>query len=229
MPLTDLASAIILSKLAEGWNFMSDDLEAQPDGWDTLNVTLMKDYGATPRTSNQVAAEWPTGRRVFAGRDFWVASRKPDNAGANVWQIVLTCLGLNESDRPVKVSINGTSEVHTFPGVTAIGPPLWPYTGTTAKGDVLEAQPSFALSYVQIGSRPDMARVGLAVADSVITAMLGWTLAVRPSVWTTLASPTIHLPFGWTLNDMPADVLGGTDTPVALVTENWIYRRQVSP
>lgn len=232
MALTDLASAVILSKLADGWNFLDDDLEANAEGWDILSVTFMKDYGATVKTASQVAAEWPTGTRVFAGRDFWVTGRKPEHAGANIWKIALRCQGLNEQDRPIKITINGSSELQSFTGPTNIGAPLWTHTPgiiTVDKGDVLEAQPSFTLSYVLVGSRPNTARVGTAATDAMINTLLGFTIGVRPSFWIVLGNPAFHSPHGWVLNDMPADILSGTDTPAALVTENWIYRRPLTP
>lgn len=225
MPLVDPASIVVLSKLGAGWELLNEDLQAPAEGWDVLTLTYARDYGATTKTADEVSAEWPIGRRPFAGRDFWVVARVPKLLAGNVWTIVLTCHGAS-GQKPVKVNIRSTSEVQSIPGPTNVGPPLYPLFGTISKGDLLEAQPSLAVSYVLIGQAPPTDRVGRAGEGYQTPPAV---VAVRPSIWTYLASPTFHLPYGWVMNDLDADVLAGTDEPVSLVTEGWIYRHLRTP
>lgn len=227
MPLADLSSLVVLSAIGSAWAQEDEDSDFKGEGWDVLTTTLIRDYGATVKTAEQVAAEWPVGRRIAPGRNFWVVDRKPFQRGGNIWGIVLICFGLADTSRPIKISINGGVDQQSFPeGGISVGPPYWPFNATPAKGSILESFPTMSVSYVLIGSLPPTENVGR-VGSGYQTPPLN--IAVRPTVWTYLANPTIHIPFGWTLMNMPADVRAGTDTPVSLVTEEWVYRRQFTP
>lgn len=226
MPLTDISSLIVLSSLGDGWQQLDEEPDFKGEGWDVLTVLLIRDYGTVAKTSEQIAAEWPVGKRLAPGRNFWVVDRKPYRRGGNLWCISLTCFGLADMNRPIKVSLAGNVDSQSIPGETAIAPPMWPWAAIAYKGTVLEAFPALSVSYVLIGSMPPTQKVG-AAGTAFQTPPVN--LAVRPSFWTYLVDPSIHLPFGWVLTSMPAEMLPGTDTPVSLVTEEWNYRRQFTP
>ncbi len=225
MPLTDLSQTIIIGG-STGWLDEDEDPDFKAEGFDVLTVTKVRDYGATVKTAEQVAAEWPVGSRIAAGRNFWVVDRKPFRRGGNVWGIVLTCFGL-AAERPIKITLNGTSDVQSLPTTgTSIGPPFYPYPVTVNKGTILESFPTQTVSYVLIGSLPRTENVGRAGTGFQTPPL---NIAVRPTVWSYLSNPTAHFPSGWVLSNMPADILAGTDTPVSFVQEEWIYRRLLTP
>lgn len=231
MPLPDRAAIAVLSRLGPSWKLIRQDLHAPDQGWDVLTLTYLRDFGPTatttagPLTAPAVAALWPVGFRPLTDLDFWVVSRKPRHVAANIWSITLICHGASSS-RPVKVHIRSTSEVQTLPGLTTIHPPYAPRLVNVTRGTVLEAQPALSISYVLIGQPPPTAHIGRAGEAYQTPAAV---VAVRPTVWGYLGNPAYHFPFGWVLSDLDADVLSGTDEPVSLITENWIYRHLKTP
>jgi hypothetical protein len=224
MPITDKASIAVLSKLGSAWECLKEEISATEEGWDVMNAVFIKDYGATVKTSHQVAAEWTIGLRVFEDQDFWVVGVHPSCLGGNIWQVEITAHGMM-TGRPFKIRIHSSAESQSFTDVS-VGPPFWPHAVFVNKGTVLEAQPTIHASYVLIGQEPPTDRLGRAGAEYQVPPL---DLPVRPSVWTSIVNPTFHFPHGWVFADLDVDRLSGTDTPVSLVTEIWNYRYLATP
>jgi hypothetical protein len=226
--LTDLAQQIVISGIsAQGWIVLDDDLQTSAQGWDTMQLVMIKDFGPTVRTRHQVAAEFPIGRRVFAGIDFWVQSAQPAQRGGNVWQVALQCAGRSDPSRPVKFSVTASTSTLRVPasGTATVGAPYFTDGVRTIQGvtgvNFLNAFPGLTASYVLVGQMPptqNIGRVGTAYQTPPLT------LALRPEVVSYINQPDINLPFGWILTSMPYDLLPGTDVPVSLVTESWEYK-----
>jgi hypothetical protein len=222
MALTDSASFAALSRLGAGWELLSHRVSAPETGWDVMTARLVRDYGSQARTADQVAADWPLGRRVIAGSNFWTVARTPERLGGNIWGLDVTAHG-SSGERPLKYRVRSTVSVASVQNGT-VGPPFLPTisTGIPSVG-VKSSVPSVEVSFIVIGQEVDTTLVGQPGATPPKT------VPVRPPPWEWLTQWTLNIPGGWCLDDMDVDPLAGTDTPASLVTEIWNFQFLITP
>lgn len=223
MAFTDPASVAVLSRLGPGWELVSANPECPDLGWDVLNCTFIKDYGSTVMDAIQVAADWPIGKRPIPGRDFWTVARSPQRLGGNVWLLQVTAHG--SAGKLVKCRARSSSTTLTAENVQ-VGQPYFPATITIAQGHFRDSSPIIEASYILIGQEPPTDALGRAGPEYQTPPI---NVAIKPPLWRYLTSWAYNLPAGWNMDDLDADILSGTDTPVSLITETWSHQFSVQP
>lgn len=225
--ISDSSRLVTISKISNsGWVVIDEDPQVNADGWDQWQLVMIRDYGSTAKTVSQICAEWKTGKRVFAGLDFWVTSCAATCRGGNVWQVVLLCLGRFDPARPVKFSVGASTQTLNLAvgGTATVGAPYFPDGVRTIVGvtgaNMLNVFPVIEASYLVIGAMPPTQNIGRAGAGYQTPPL---TLALKPELASYINQPEINLPFGYVLTAMPFDLLAGTDVPASAVQETWQY------
>lgn len=227
MAFADSASIVVLSKLGSDWEILSAVPECPDWGWDTLTVVAIKDYGGVPRTRAEVLAEWPIGRRPLAGENFWTTSRTAERVGGNIWKLDVIARG-STGQRPLRHRVGSSASTVTRTGqnIQVVLQGYNPTSGQISAVNIRVSSPVLDVSYVLIGTAPDTSRIGR-YGPAYQTPPIN--IAVRPPVAMVSGTPIeLNLPSGWNLDAYEADPLAGTDTPVALISETWIYQQVVS-
>lgn len=233
----DPASVVVISTIGASWEVLSELPESQADGWDSLTITAVRDYGAQRVSADQVLADWPIGMRIAPGRFFWVVARKPKLLGGNVWSMEISALGAFNPAAAPKFKIDSVSQSQSFTRqLVQLGTIIGTPGRLDVNFDVLSASPTLTASYFKFGELPETDTVGRAGAGYQTPPL---ALAVRPAVNTLqgvsipgygvtagAANNTINIniPNGWFKSGMSADVLRDTDTPASYVVETWEWR-----
>ncbi|NBW11974.1 MAG: hypothetical protein EBR82_28480 [Caulobacteraceae bacterium] len=209
MPVTQHACCLI-SSIPAAWTLAEETIEQNQSSWDVLTHTYWRDYKGANRTAQQIVSDFSIGSQLGEG-DFWIVKAVPTRLAANIWAATVTGYGLARS----RVKVSGAAQVeHQQHDNTAV-----PGYATPQKVSVLEAAPTITVEYITT-SAPNTQLVGLAG-----TPPMGYD--VRDSIWTSLTEPTLNIPYGWILMDLPFDTLANTD--VSLVQEVWQWRFQYAP
>ena len=233
MAFNDPASAIVISRIGSDWALIDEQMETSEEGWDILTQTLIRDFGNLVLPPENVAAQYPVGRRDPL-RSFWVISAKPKRRAANVWQLEVSYKGTANPGAAPKVRIEATSASVTGPGR------LFNITGQTWQNvtvNILKSSPVMTAQYILIDAVPPTQRVGMGGGGFNVPPRL-----VNPPepqrYWDQLDMPgyvlgtfgtsdfTINLPHGWYMSGLSCDVLKNTDVDVSLVTETWEWRQK---
>ncbi len=229
MPFSDLARVAVLSNLGTDWELLTEQADCPDIGWDTLTCTFIKDYGSTIRSSNEIAAEWPIGRRPIPFKDFWTVARTPKRLGGNVWTLEVIARG-STATRPLKHRVAAASQVFRREGGLAaikVLLPGAPAPTDVAAANIRQSDPVLEFSYISIGAPVDTTRIGKFGTAEIppvnIPARPPLTLFQRIGT-----AVEINWPRGWVLDTLDADVLAGTDIPASLVTETWIHQQTLA-
>lgn len=216
MPITDRASAAILTSLNEGeWVQLSARPQPVEDGFDTLEVDWICDFRATPTTALEIlATEFPQGKR-YGDNDFWLRQATAVRVGGNVWRVAASYAGRISEDKAMSVRMQSTQEVFNIESLT-----YGPYEDMPA--NVRECSPSVELGYVLVDAEPPTGLVGLAGTPAV-------SPAVRSGLWGALSLQRINFPSGWIFTDIAADRIAGSEPHATYVRESWQYYLEQLP
>lgn len=204
--------AIVLSAMGGDWEEWSSSAEPTDSGFDTISVSLAKDFRAGGTNGLAIARQFPIGRRIGAS-NFWITGCKPRLIAGGIWGCDLQGKGL-VATRPIKVSGGTGVEQQSTENYVFV-----PGVGGTNRLQTLEITPTVNVEYISFNP-PATNQVGQAGYSPYVT-------AVRNSVWTSLSNPLVHFPFGWVMVDMQWEKLSGVN--VWLIKEVWqyIYRYSV--
>lgn len=225
MALQDTAKLAVLSSLApDAWHLLEHTTDGPEIGWDVLSAVFIRDYGSTAVNAAQILADWPIGRRPIQGLNFWTVKRTPQRVAANIWKLSVTAHG-SSTDRPLKHRVRSSVNVGSHQNLN-FGPPYYPEQVTFANVNLKEASPSLEISYILIGSLAPTDRLGI---TNGVDQRPPVTIPIPPFIWEWVAEFAVNFPYGWSRDDIDADVLAGTDIPVSLVTEIWNHKNFIQP
>lgn len=214
MPFTTTNRALIVfSAVGTTWEVFDSNLDKAESGWDVLSVTYVKRF-TNNVSAETVAADWDIGEQLTDFGDFWVVKIRPRCMGGGLWAADITAHGLAAA-RPLKLTGAGSVESQSADN-TAVGG----YAGTWSVS-VLEAAPTIEAEYIST-SPPETDLVGLEGTPPEVA-----DYPVRDSFWDSLVDPTLNVPSGWVLMDLPWEKIAGAD--VWLIRERWQWRFEFAP
>ena len=209
--------SIVLSAMEDdGAPVLVAELPYEADsGWDSMDLRYVC---RRPSLADAEAAFIARGSKLD-DRNLWVTARRVARLHADFYGCDATALGML-TDRGYKAQFaaaGNMSAVENFQfteaGVTRVYP----------KAQVVDSDPTVQLQYVVVGAKPDTTTVGTAVEPPE-----AYRPGTKESIWATLASPTLHYPFGWVLMARDVDALSGI-TGVWLATDRYAYQQKLTP
>lgn len=221
---TTYSGPLILTGLAPGAKARLNRLPSQPEtGWDTVRETwLIAPSG--PQTPDAIAAlHWRRGDRL--GTELlWVADIQSRFVGGGFCEVDLLARGLLGT-QGVKVSYTAAPAMTQGQNVSVSGYGEGEYDGFWPRVTALEPEVVINLSYLVETGRPPLDTVGkqqLPPAEHMPE--------VRASSWTSLADPTLHVPYGWVLMSRASEGVAGAGAgSVFFVTDTYQHVMALTP
>lgn len=220
MPFTARHQSIVISdaSLRDGeWHWLDETPAISPDGWDTLAVRYVK-YSAVRITAEDALADFPTGTKLAADRNFWVQGISgPVCKGGLLHIVTVQHKGL-AGTQPAVITWDNAANQQSGENIAITEGGS---TTTYASVSTQENYPTLTARYISL----DTSAVPTNQVSKAKTPPSPQSLPT--TVWDYLTTYTYHWPNGWVL--MSANVAHLPGTTVGLVTEQYQYIHAKSP